>query len=151
MGMNSQAPGNNPQAQQAFKIDVEVSPSLGFRANPSGATDAAPRRLAWVSQLEVPDASGQVVVNGSAVSFSGRGRSTALAAGRKGENRIEAQLVEGAGVPGTWRFELGPTASLVPGSLRVLAGTVAEVTGDTIVFRLSGHTGERLVFTFSSR
>lgn len=148
MAMNSDAPGNNPQAKQTFTITVEASFVLGFRSSRVGSLEPAGRRLAWVSQLDVPGASGQVVVNGSSVAFSGPGRSTALAVGRRGENRIEAQLVQGGGAPGTWRFEMGSTASLVPGSLRVLAGSVVEVSGDAIVFRLTGRAGERVVFTF---
>jgi hypothetical protein len=108
----------------------------------------ATRRLAWNSELAVEGATGQVVANGSAAVFAGKGRSSAVAVGRKGENRIEAQLVQGAGKAGTWRFELGPTASFEAGSLRVLAGEVAQVSGDTVVFRLKGTPGERVVFTF---
>ena len=80
--------------------------------------------------------------------FAGKGRSSAVATGRRGENRIEAQLVQGSGRPGTWRFELGSTASFEAGSLRVIAGEVAQITGDAVVFRLKGQPGERVVFTF---
>jgi hypothetical protein len=112
--------------------------------------DAAPasRRLAWASQLEVEGASGQVVVNGEAASFAGRGRSTAVAMGRRGENRVEAQLVQGTGRPGTWRFDLGSTGSLAKGSVRVIAGEVALITPDAVVFRMKGTPGERVVFSF---
>jgi hypothetical protein len=36
----------------------------------------------------------------------------------------------------------------VPGSLRVVAGTVALITDDRVVFRLPGRAGERVVITF---
>jgi hypothetical protein len=101
-----------------------------------------------MSKLDVPGASGQVLVNGFAAAFAGPGLSVGMAAGQMGENRIEARVVQGAGKPGTWRFELGSTANLVPGSLRVLAGSVTEVSGDALVFRLSGRPGERVLFTF---
>lgn len=108
----------------------------------------ATRRLAWNSELAVEGATGQVVANGSGAVFAAKGRSSAVATGRKGENRIEAQLVQGSGKAGTWRFELSPTATFEAGSLRVLAGQVAQVSGDSIVFSLKGTPGERVVFTF---
>ena len=126
---------------------ITFAPFTGV-ARPGSSAHAAPtRRVGFSSQLDVPGGSGQVVVNGSSATFAGAGRSTATAVGRRGENRIEAQLVQGAGA-GLWRFELGSTASLEPGSLRVVAGNVALITGDAVVFRLSGRPGERIVFTF---
>jgi hypothetical protein len=106
--------------------------------------------LSWSSQLDVAGASGQVVVNSASTAFSTAGRSSAVAEGRKGQNRIEAQLVEGSGKPGTWRFEFGGTPSFRAGSLRVVAGDVAVVTGDAVTFRLKGTPGERVVFTFET-
>lgn len=121
----------------------------GRKSSRSTSTpQAVTRRLAWNSELSVEGATGQVVANGSAAVFAGKGRSSAVATGRKGENRIEAQLVQAGGKAGTWRFELGPTASFEAGSLRVLAGQVAQVSGDSIVFSLKGTPGERVVFTF---
>ena len=110
----------------------------------------ASRRLAWTSDLSLEDGAGQVVANGQSAVFASRGRSTAVASGRRGDNRIEALLVRGAGKPGTWSFELAPTASLQPGSIRVIAGEVALLTGDTVTFRLNGQPGERVVFTFKT-
>jgi hypothetical protein len=104
-------------------------------------------RVALASQLEVPGGSGQVVVNGASLAFAGRGRSSALATGRRGENRVEAQLVQGGG-PGQWRFELRGSEGFEAGSLRVVAGQVALVANDAIVFSLRGRPGERVVFTF---
>jgi hypothetical protein len=110
--------------------------------------EPASRRLAWASELGLEDGAGQVIANGQSAVFASRGRSTAVAGGRRGENRIEAQLVRSSGKPGTWKFELAPTASLQPGSIRVIAGEVAVVTSDAVTFRLSGQPGERIVFTF---
>jgi hypothetical protein len=110
----------------------------------------AARRLAWASDLSLEDGAGQVIANGQSAVFASRGRSTAVANGRRGENRIEAQLVQAAGKPGTWKFEMAPTASLQPGSIRVIAGEVALLTGDTVTFRLKGQPGERIVFTFKT-
>jgi hypothetical protein len=105
------------------------------------------RRIALSSQLDAPQAKGQVVVNGTAVVYTPSGRSMAVAQGRKGENRVEAQLVQ-AGGPGTWRFDLGATGTFEPGSLRAIAGEVVVVSADAVVFRLSGKPGERVVFAF---
>ena len=66
----------------------------------------------------------------------------------KGENRVEALVVQGAGQPGTWRLELGGTTSFRAGSLRIVAGEVALITADAVAFRLTGKPGERVVFTF---
>jgi len=156
-------PGNAPNAHEDFQVRMPFQPCF-FPVAASGVskdtpclasvsptaqpTTALARRIGWASQLDVEGASGQVMVNGETAAFAGPGGSTALAAGRRGENRVEAQLVQGAGKPGTWRFELGATANLVPGSLRVLAGSVAEISGEAVVFRLSGRAGERVVFTF---
>jgi hypothetical protein len=123
---------------------VAVIESLKASEDASGPA----RRLAWSSELNLNGGSGQVVVNGSAASFAAQGRSSAVALGRRGENRVEAQVVQAAGSAGTWRFELGATTSLKPGSLRVSAGEVALVTADAIVFRLTGKSGERVAFTF---
>jgi hypothetical protein len=132
--------GNSPKAHQDVHFQINI-----ITFDKPGPTPT--RALSWGSHLDVPEATGQVVVNGAAAVFAGPGRSTALATGRTGENRVEAQLVQGAGKPGTWRFDL-PTASLVPGSLRVLAGDVALLSGESVVFRLSGRAGERVVFSF---
>ena len=96
----------------------------------------------------MPGGSGQVVVNGSdrrlrrRRPLHGDGRGPPRREPHRGAARA------GRAAPGQWRFELGSTASLEPGSLRVVAGNVALVTGDAVVFRLSGRPGERIVFTF---
>jgi hypothetical protein len=128
-------------------VDVEAAPT----PLPNGSGAAAAANLAWTSQLDVEGASAQVVVNGTAAVYSGVGRSSAVAAGRRGQNRVEAQLVQGSGKAGTWRFDLGASQSVVGGSLRVIAGDVAMVTADSIVFRMRGTPGERVVFSFEAK
>jgi len=104
-------------------------------------------RLSWTSELDAPGAQGQLVLNGAAAFFPRSGRSMGAGEARSGENRIEALLVATEGRGGTWRIQFAPGA-VAPGSLRVLAGEVALVTDDAVVFRLRGQAGERLVFTF---
>ena len=111
-----------------------------------GARDAQP---AWTSDLTVPGGRGQVVMNGGDAMFPAAGGRVILTGRpRSGENRVEATLVQAAGQPGLWRFELGAEPSLASGSLRVIAGDVTLITPDTVVFRMKGRPGERVVFTF---
>jgi hypothetical protein len=126
---------------------IVVNENTGASVGRVEATSAS-RRIAWASELDLDGGSGQVVVNGEAAAFASRGRSAGAAVGRRGVNRIEAQVVEAAGRPGTWRFELGTTGSLEAGSVRVIAGEVTLVTESAIVFRLKGRPGERVVFAF---
>jgi len=106
--------------------------------------------LQFMSQLEVPDGEGQVVTNGQLSSAAQAGRSSIAVERRAGTNRVEAVLVRGAGRPGLWRFELSGQRAFRPGSLRVVAGVVAAVAGDAVVFQLKGRPGERIVFTFDA-
>jgi hypothetical protein len=108
------------------------------------------RPVTWVSQLDVPGGRGQIVLNGSEALFPAAGRVPLSARPRAGDNRVEAQLVKAEGRAGLWRFELA-AGSTVAGSLRVISGEVALVTGDAVVFRLKGQPGERVVFTFRNR
>jgi hypothetical protein len=137
----------SPNRKECCTWHIVVNESAGSSLSSADVTPAA-RRLAWASELDLDAGSGQVVVNGEAVAFAARGRSAGAALGRRGVNRIEAQVVEAAGKPGTWRFELGTTGSLETGSLRAIAGEVALVTENAIVFRLKGRPGERVVFSF---
>jgi hypothetical protein len=137
-----------PQERKCGSVDVVVEDSPNVSVGPVSPGTAA---LSWTSQLDVEAASGQVVVNGASVVYSGAGRSNAASTGRVGQNRFEGQLVRGAGKPGTWRFDLGGSHALVGGSLRVIAGEVALVTADSIVFRMHGTQGERVVFSFETK
>jgi hypothetical protein len=99
--------------------------------------------LAVASELTLRGGSGQLVVNGVSASFQDAGRHQLLARARNGDNRIEATVVAASGVPGTWRLDFaGP---LPTGALRVLAGEVVQLTPSSVVFRLAGRSGERLV------
>jgi hypothetical protein len=108
---------------------------------------AIPSLGAWTSYLEVPRGRGQVSVNGAMLA-TGPGVTRGSLPLRAGENRVEAWLTDGSGA-GVWRFELGDLVE--PGTLTVGLGQVLVVTGDTVVFRLSGRAGERVAFTFQSR
>jgi hypothetical protein len=120
-------------------------PARPERENTSGAS------LSWTMLLDVPGAEGQVVFNGAQTAFAGPGVSRASATARNGENRVEARLQKADGRPGTWRFELQDKQSLEPGSLNVLQGEPVLVMPDALVFRLSGHAGEAVMFTFRAK
>ena len=96
------------------------------------------------SDLQVPGASGQVVVEGARPSSWPRGRRALSPAARRAAAirfRVEATLANGAGQAGTWRFEVGPGSRL-----RVVAGEAVLATPQAVVFRLRGRAGERMVF-----
>ncbi len=118
--------GNCP----AFRGDV--------RSSPAGT---------WVSELTAPGARGQVVVDGTEAVFPGGGMEAFSVRVGPGPHRFEATLVDGAGRPGAWRFDLS-ALGLLPGSLRVVAGEAAPAGSAAVVFRLRGKPGERVVFTF---
>lgn len=113
-----------------------------------GGRVAAARLVTWVSDLAVERARGQVVVYGAISRYHERGRSFGAATLLGRAVRFEASLVEAAGRPGTWRFELGGAAT--PGTLRVLAGDVVSLEPGAVVFGLRGRTGERIVFTLEA-
>ncbi len=129
---------------QDAAVDVRI-PGRCFRAG-SGRIEATG---AWVSELSVSEGRGQVVVDGTDAVFPAAGTSTFSLPLGPGGHRFEATLVDGAGRSGTWRFDL---ATLNPraGSLRVVAGDVAQAGSAEVVFRLRGKPGERVVFTFDA-
>ena len=106
------------------------------------------RIAGWSSDLSVAGGRLQVVVNGAAPTFPGRGRATGIANLVNGENRIEAVLVESAGKAGLWRIDFNPPESIAEGSLRVISGEAVLLGASSATFRLSGREGERIVFTF---
>jgi hypothetical protein len=101
----------------------------------------------WVSELTAPGARGQVVVDGTEAVFPAGGMEAFSVRTGPGPHRFEATLVDGAGRPGAWRFDLS-ALGLVAGSLRVVAGEAAPAGSAAVVFRLRGKPGERVVFTF---
>jgi hypothetical protein len=107
--------------------------------------------MAWESDLQVEGGRLQVVVNGSAVSYTEAGRAYGMGAFVDGENRVEATLVDGRGRAGVWRFNFLASQSVAAGSLRVIAGDAVDVSGSSISFRLKGTPGERVAFVFAQR
>ena len=116
------------------------------RCTPDQAPGASAASATIVSELGVPGGAGQVVSNDEAA-FPRSGRSPLAVRVEPGDNRVEATLVE-ARSAGTWRFDLGGVPDFRPESLRVVAGEVVQLAGDSVTFRLQGRPGERVVFVF---
>jgi hypothetical protein len=70
-----------------------------------------------------------------------------LLRGVTGRNSIDA-YVQPSGGEGLWRFDFSKSAGFLPGTLRVESGALAVLDGRTVVFRLTGDSGERIRFTF---
>jgi hypothetical protein len=124
------------------RCEIQQDAAPGNVATPGGAP------VSFASILDVPDATARVSVNGVLTASQSRGRVQAVGESRARAGRIEGSIQSASGKPGTWRFELA--GSFEAGSLRVLAGDVALLTPDVVVFRLSGRAGERVIFTFSA-
>jgi hypothetical protein len=113
---------------------------------PSRDAAASSSSATLVSELAMAGGAGQVVANDQSA-FPRAGRSPLAVRVSAGDNRVEATLVE-ARSAGTWRFELGGIPGFRPESLRVVAGEVLQLAGDSVTFRLQGRPGERIVFVF---
>jgi hypothetical protein len=155
------ASGNKTPADGAtctLTMDTDKTASVTFQDCPCfgictilGVTAPSATDVNWVSQLDVPGATGRLMING-VVFGSLRGEPSARTSrAHAGENLVQAQLVQAAGKPGTWRIELKTNDVIEPGSLRVIRGEVALVTATAVVFRLEGQVGEQVAFTFQMR
>src|SRR5262245_5822307 len=132
-----------------IRLDEDHNARCEIAQTGAGAATAHRTGLSMQTVLAVPAAQGQVGVNGSVALFQEVGRRQSSVETRPGPNSVEATLVQALGRPGTWRFEMnGP---FEPGSFRVIAGDVALLTSEAIVFRLAGRPGERVVFSFRTR
>jgi hypothetical protein len=105
---------------------------------PAGSTSSG-------STSELRVAGGAAVLNVSGVLQPVvSGTSVGPALSKEGPVRVELTLLRGAA--GTWRFARG--GGWDPASLRVSVGQVLSLDRRSIVFRLKGEPGERVVFTF---
>jgi hypothetical protein len=131
------------------EVNVRLVGRGCFRIDAARTPGARPEGASWLSELRLPGARGQVVVDGAQAVFPSAGSESFAAALPPGQHRFEATLVEagGRGAAGLWRFDL-QSLRVAPGSLRVVAGEVVQLGADVVAFRLRGREGERLVFTF---
>jgi hypothetical protein len=138
----AQGCGGSASAGPFFTHNIDC----GFKA--TGNEEGRERSAAWRSDLTVESGRLQVVVNGAAPVFPGRGRTYASSSLVTGENRVEAVLVESAGKGGLWRIDFEASDAIAVGSLRVVSGEAVLLGASSATFRLSGREGERIVFTF---
>jgi hypothetical protein len=68
--------------------------------------------------------------------------------GRRDWNIVEGYLTSQSAPPVLWRFDFAASAHFIPGSIRVQTGVVVSRDAQSIVFRLSGAPGERVVFQY---
>jgi hypothetical protein len=135
-------------AKGGSKPAATTTTTTTFRSNSTRV-----RSVAWQSDLQLDGGRGQVVVDGAEAVFPSAGPASFFSASGPGAHRFEATVVDArsgrrdGGGAGTWRFDL---SALRPraGSLRVVAGDVAELAADAVAFRLRGRSGERVVFVF---
>ena len=105
-------------------------------------------QFTWSNELDVDGAAAQVRLNEGPEFFPARGYSHAVGEARRGDNVVSGRLLQSAGRPGSWRFDLGLDSALVAGSVRPVTGTVEEITASSITFRMSGRTEEVVAFRF---
>jgi hypothetical protein len=142
-------PGEDSVCTLTMNADQTAGATFDFSCFLSVTSrSASSRPVTGSTQLDLPGGEGQLVINGRMASAVRPGPAALTVEGQRGTNIVEAALVRGAGRPGTWRFDFSGEAAIKAGSLRVIAGTVAVITGHAVVFRLQGKPGERVVFAF---
>jgi hypothetical protein len=139
--------GANSGRSRTARIEVRDHDTSCTITQAGVLPDAAPEGTAWTSHLDVSGARAEVIVDGVAVAVQERGVFLGRT-GAQGVHRVEARLVQAAGRPGLWRFEIGGGA---PAGLRPLEGNVVQVSEGQVTFRLEGRPGERVAFTWRSR
>jgi hypothetical protein len=127
---------------QAPSAQCGISQAL-VRPDEARKAEAGPR---WQGELLVEGGRGQIVIDGGSVQYQEQGIGQGVLPSSPGSRQVVAQLVTAKGRPGTWTFRLSGSAR--SGSVRPLAGSPAQVTADSITFRLAGKPGERVVFAF---
>jgi hypothetical protein len=129
-------------------ISVHATPVTGVFVNtpPGCSLPVKETAVDWSSDLSL-EGRLQMVLDGT-VSVAGRGRTFGRLPNHSEETRVEATVVEAAGKPGLWRFDLaGGDAAAT--RIRVVTGDVVSVTGSSVTFRLQGKAGERVAFTIT--
>jgi hypothetical protein len=121
--------------------EIRQAGVLAVRAAPPSV------RAAWTSQLDVPGARGQLVLDGALSAAIVPGRPHVARVPSAGRHRVEATVTRAGSAAGTWRFDL---SGVRPGSVQVLAGSVAAFATSAVVFHVEGRAGERLSFSFET-
>ncbi len=111
---------------------------------------STPPGLDFTSQLELPEgASAQISLNESeTVAAAAPAPQRHRVRGRSGENVVEARLLSESSEGGRWSFDFRGTSNFVRGSLRVDSGDVLALSGESVVFRVTGKPGPPIRFRF---
>jgi hypothetical protein len=128
------------------RVTLPISLLDGGQAEEAHESSSESRALSCRSIIAAAGGRGQVVLNSAAAWFPSDDASVWRHTARRGTNRLELLLVQGA--PGTWRLELLPATRLRAGSLRATVGAVLRIEDRAIVLRLAGRPGERAVVVF---
>ncbi|HEY7699364.1 MAG TPA: PKD domain-containing protein, partial [Vicinamibacteria bacterium] len=109
-----------------------------------------PSGVRFTSTLELPSGTNaSIAINQSeTVAAVGPAPQQHRLRGRSGENVLEGRLLSEAAEPGQWRFDFRATSGFVKGSLRVDAGDVLALDGESVVFRVTGKPGPPIRFRF---
>jgi PKD domain-containing protein len=132
----------------------EACPAFDIRARPATAPPddyviGWANRITIESDLKLAGGLGQIVVNSQLAFFPGEGRAD-LVVPMQAMNYVEAVVVRGQGRPGTWRLRINDLVNASPApTIRAIAGDVLSASADTIVFRLTGQPGQRIVVAFA--
>jgi hypothetical protein len=135
-------------APAVITVPATPVPSVFVDTPPGCVVPLKDTAVQWASDLALE---GRLqIVHDGAVWFAGRGKTYGMSARVGEETRVEATLVDAAGKPGLWRFDLlGARASTA--RIHIIAGDVVAVTASSVTFRLQGKAGERVAFTVDRR
>ncbi|MGH9337890.1 MAG: hypothetical protein ACRD21_29410 [Vicinamibacteria bacterium] len=133
--------GQIDSVSQGVNIDLRAIPERGSL------------ETSFISFLGIPPGDGEshgfIVVNNARMdASSGSAPAHHVVRGLTGKNAVEAYTDADSRGGGFWKFDFAASAHFVPGSLEAGSGTLASLDGRSIVFRLSGTSGERIRFTF---
>jgi len=133
--------GQTNSVGQGFNIDLKTSNERGGL------------RASFTSFLSIPPhdggARGFIVLNNARVEASSNsGPASHVFRGLAGKNTIEAYADAEIRGDSFWKFDFSATDRFVPGSFEVGTGVVTSLDGRSIIFRLTGASGERIRFTF---
>lgn len=113
-----------------------------------GVNGGIPMTASVRASVEAPGVRGRVSVDGAGMTALETGVARDVGFTPRGLHRVEA-VVDAARGPGLVRFDL-TEAGVADGTLRVLGGSVAQLSPGMVVFRISGQAGERVGFAFTT-
>jgi len=124
------------------------SPEL-TAATQAGATTLQTSFTSWLMSALEERTLAHVILNGTSIDITDNTTLyTHRLEGRHGWNTVEGVLASPSGQDAWWRFDFGGAAYFQPGSVRLDMGDAFSQDATSIVFRLSGTSGERIRFRY---